>query len=84
MKITSKKTINKKYIRYKKNSDIKEKIEKRYKILIGIVSAVLIILLLDLFYVQVIKNSYYVNKVEQLTKNEASRYLDRILSEYGR
>ena len=69
MKITSRKVINKKYTKYKKNNDIKEKIEKRYKILIGIVCVVLGILLLDLFYVQIIKNTFYVNKVEQLSKN---------------
>ena len=69
MKITSRKLNNKKFIKYKKNSDIKEKIEKRYKILIGIVVLVLGILIIDLFYVQIIRHSYYTNKVIQLTKN---------------
>lgn len=69
MKVTSRRIYNKKYIKYKKNNDVKEKIEKRYKVLIGIVSVVLIVLLLDLFYVQVISHTFYVNKVDQLTKN---------------
>jgi len=69
MKKTYRKIVNKKYTKYKKNNNIKEKVEKRYKILIGIVCFVLGILILDLFYVQIIKNSFYINKVEQLTKN---------------
>lgn len=69
MKITSRKIINKKYTKYKKNNDIKEKIEKRYKVLIGIVGVVLITLLFNLFYVQIIKHKFYVGRVEQLSKN---------------
>jgi len=66
---TSKRNINKKHIKYNKNNDIKEKIEKRYKILIGIITTLLGILVLMLFYVQVVKNSFYINKVAQLTRN---------------
>lgn len=69
MKVTSRKIRNKKYVKYKKNNNVKEKVEKRYKVLIGLIVLILGILLLDLFYVQVIRHSFYVNKVAQLTQN---------------
>lgn len=64
-----KKTIkNNKFI-YKKYRNIKEIIEKRYNIVIGIVTTIMIILLMGLFYVQIIRKDYYVNKVNSLTQN---------------
>lgn len=66
MRKISRKNINKKY---NKNNDIKVKIEKRYKILIVIICFILGGLLFGLFYVQIIKNDVYVNKVNQLTNN---------------
>ena len=49
--------------------DIREIIEKRYNILILIVIAVIVLLLSNLFYVQILKNQYYIKKVEKLSEN---------------
>lgn len=54
---------------YKKNKELKEKIEKRYMILIVLIIIIMIILSANLFIVQIIKNDYYTNKVEQLSQN---------------
>lgn len=67
----------KKHKRYKKiynisntkNKDIKETVEKRYNILIIAIIFIMIVLGTNLFYVQIIKHDYYVNKVEQLSQN---------------
>lgn len=64
-----KSTVNIKYNYYKKYKDIKEIIEKRYNILIGVITLVIIILFINLFYIQVIKNEYYEDKLEILNKN---------------
>ncbi len=64
-----KSTVNIKYNYYKKYKDIKEIIEKRYNILIGVITLVIIILFINLFYIQVIKNEYYKDKLEILNKN---------------
>lgn len=50
----------------KKERNTKAIVEKRYYVLIGILIIGMVALLLDLFYIQVIKNKYYVKKVEQL------------------
>lgn len=63
------KNTNLKYNYYKKYKDIKETIEKRYNILIGIITLVIIILFINLFYIQIIKNNYYKEKLEILNKN---------------
>lgn len=63
------KNTNLKYNYYKKYKDIKETIEKRYNILIGIITLVIIILFINLFYIQIIKNNYYKEKLEVLNKN---------------
>ena len=60
------KNTNLKYNYYKKYKDIKETIEKRYNILIGIITLVIIILFINLFYIQIIKNNYYKEKLEIL------------------
>ena len=63
------KNTNLKYNYYKKYKDIKETIEKRYNILIGIITLIIIILFINLFYIQIIKNNYYKEKLEILNKN---------------
>lgn len=52
-----------------KNRDIKEIIEKRYSILIIAIIVILSFLILRLFVLQVVKHSYYVGRMEQLTQN---------------
>lgn len=63
------KSVNVKYNYYKKYKDIKEIIEKRYNILIGIITLIITILFINLFYIQVIKNNYYQDKLATLNKN---------------
>lgn len=63
-----KKQVNK-YKYYKKRIKIEEIIEKRYKILVFIISIVMILLLSRLFYVQIIRNEYYIEKLDMLTIN---------------
>ena len=63
-----KKKINK-YKYYKKRINIEEIIEKRYKILVILIIIVMVLLLSALFYVQIIKNKYYNNKLVSLTVN---------------
>lgn len=63
-----KKKINK-YKYYKQKINIEEIIEKRYKILVIIIIAIMILLLSTLFYVQIIKNKYYSDKLTTLTVN---------------
>lgn len=66
------KKINKKikYNYYKKYKDIKEIIEKRYNILILIITLAIIILFVKLFYVQIIKKDYYNLKLKELTEKK--------------
>lgn len=63
------KSYNKKYSYYKAFKDINEVIVKRYNILISLIIFVMSILVINLFYIQVIKNNYYKNKINTLTKN---------------
>ena len=63
------KKTNIKYNYYKKYKDIKEIIEKRYNILIGIITLVVVVLFINLFYVQVVKKDFYEVKLEELTQN---------------
>ena len=56
-------------VSYIKNKDIKETVEKRYSILIGLIIVIIVILATNLFIVQVIKHDFYVNKVSQLKQN---------------
>ena len=60
---------NTKYSYYKKNRNIKDIIEKRFGIVMGIVVLMVCVLFCGLFYVQIIKNQYYINKLESLTAN---------------
>lgn len=66
-----KKRLNKKlrYNYYKKYKDIKEIIEKRYNILIIIITGIITILFADLFYIQVIESKTYEEQLIQLTQN---------------
>ncbi len=52
-----------------KNKDIKEIIEKRYYILIGIIILIMFIISINLFIVQIVNHDFYVNKVEKLSQN---------------
>lgn len=61
-----KKKINK-YKYYKEKINIEDLIEKRYKILVIIIMIVMAILLICLFNVQILKNRYYEEKLEELT-----------------
>ena len=63
-----KKKINK-YKYYKKRVNIEETIEKRYKILVIIIIIIMALLLSTLFYVQIIRNKHYSDKLNTLTVN---------------
>ena len=63
-----KKNINK-YKYHKKRINIEEVIEKRYKILVIIIIIIIVLLLSKLFYIQIIRNKYYNNKLTSLTVN---------------
>ncbi len=65
MKKKSKK-INK-YKYHKKKISLEEIIEKRYRILVIIIILVMLILIGKLFYIQIIKNEFYKNKLSSLT-----------------
>ena len=69
MKVTSRKLKNKKFVKYKKERNNKKTIEKRYKVLIGITITIMSILVCYLFYMQVIRYDYYVQKVNVLANN---------------
>lgn len=69
MKITTRKVSNKKYKKCKKRREIKEQIGKRYRILSVLIVGLMLVLLGRLFYLQVIKRTYYVDKVLKLTEN---------------
>lgn len=65
-----KKTNKIKFNYYKKYQDIKEIIEKRYNILIIVVTVLIIILFIRLFYIQIIKKEHYTEKLIQMTKKD--------------
>ena len=58
-----------KYNYYKRYNDIKETIEKRYNILIIIITVIITILFVNLFYIQVIDGKSYKEKLIELTQN---------------
>lgn len=60
---------NFKYSYYKKHKEIKEIIEKRYNILIGLIILVMMILFTNLFYVQIIRKDYYTDQVTKLNQD---------------
>lgn len=53
---------------YSLGKDISVTIETRFNILIVIIVLIMFILLIGLFYVQVIRNEYYINRIEVLKK----------------
>lgn len=59
-----------KYNYYKKYKDIKEIIEKRYNILIIIITLIFITLFIKLFYVQVVKKDYYKKELKELIEKK--------------
>ncbi len=61
-----KKKINK-YKYYKKRINIEEIIEKRYRIFVIFLIFIMSLLIAKLFYIQVIKNDYYVTRLKSLT-----------------
>lgn len=52
-----------------KKRPIKEIIEKRYNILIIAIITIMFILSVNLFVIQIVKNDFYLQKVEQLSQN---------------
>lgn len=56
------------YNSYQNNKDIKEVIEKRYNILIFVVIAIIGVLLMGLFVQQIVKKTYYEEKLIKLTQ----------------
>ncbi len=65
-----KKSIKINYSYYsKKYRNIKEIIEKRYSILIGIIIFLNFILITNLFVIQVVRNEHYINRVKLLNQN---------------
>ncbi len=63
------KQTNVKFSYYKKYRNIKEIIENRYSVLIGIIIFANLIIVGNLFYIQVIKKDHYVNRVKLLNQN---------------
>jgi len=57
------------YTYYKKNNEIGKTIEKRYKVLIILIIIVLSILLVRIFYLQILKQDYYGERLIKLTQN---------------
>ncbi len=53
---------------YKINKDIRVEIEKRYNILTAIVMIVILILIVGLFFTQIVKNEHYKTEMDSLTK----------------
>ncbi len=63
---------NKTYINniyYKKYRNIREIIEKRYSILMGIIVIAIMVMVINLFFIQIVKQEYYANKVRLLNQN---------------
>ena len=75
------------YNNYNNNKDVKAIIEKRYNILIVIITVLIMILFIKLFYVQIIKRRYYMSKLKEVTdlKIEGSTApRGRIYDRFGR
>ena len=53
---------------YKINKDVRIEIEKRYNILTAIVMLFILVLIIGLFFVQVVQNEHYASEMESLTK----------------
>ena len=68
-KLKKRQQTNIKYNYYRKYKNIKETIEKRYNILIGIIIFIIFTLFINLFFIQIIQKVYHVNKVKTLSQN---------------
>lgn len=68
MKKRFRKSRNIRYNYYKKYQDIREIIEKRYNLLIGIITIAIFVLVIGLFRIQVIQHGVYTVKLEQLSR----------------
>lgn len=55
-----------------KQRDIKEVIEKRYNILIIIIIAIILIMTINLFIVQILKNEYFISEVNKISENKVA------------
>lgn len=62
--------MKKKINQYKKHQNIETKIEKRYNILIVIITLMIIILFIRLFYIQVVKHDYYKKELIKITERK--------------
>lgn len=69
MKVKSRKLKNKKFVKYKKERNSKDLIGRRYNVLISLIIIMMVILLCYLFYIQIIRHNYYVERVTSLTNN---------------
>lgn len=56
-----------KYTYPKKKNEINNKIDTRYKIIITLIIILFSVIIGDLFYIQVIKNDYFIEKVKTIT-----------------
>ncbi len=52
-----------------KNTETREIIEKRYSILVGLIILVMVVLVIKLFILQIVKNNFYLNRVDVLNQN---------------
>ena len=68
MKSIKKQSKNKRKIK-KNKRNIEKTIEKRFNVLVILIILVILILVCGLFYVQIIKNSFYTEKLKILTQN---------------
>lgn len=68
-KKTTKRNTKISYSYLNKQRDIKETIEKRYNILIMIIITIILIMVLNLFFIQILKNEHYVEQVAKLSEN---------------
>lgn len=62
----------KRYIKYfpnKKYRSIKEITTNRYNVLIGIITFIILLIFVNLFFLQIINNEHYIEKVNTLNKN---------------
>ena len=69
MRVRSRNLKNKKFVKYKKGRNSKDSIGKRYNVLIALIIIMMTILISYLFYIQIIKHRYYVEKVNSLANN---------------
>ena len=65
-----KRQINTKYSDfYKKSREIEEVVEKRYNILIALITLVIVLLMIGLFRVQIVNQRYYAKELKTASEN---------------